>query len=418
MTDSVEGYLMELAILFCSLVVFATFALMPLAHKAGAPILLVVLGLGMLLGVDGPGGIRFYSYQTGFNLGSIALAIILFAGGLETERGVIRSARNSSIMMATVGVLVTALVVGLFATYVLGMPPLVGLLLGATVASTDAAATFLLIQQSKRDIGDRVKNTLVLESGLNDPMAIFLVVALTTMVNGGLPTSALEVGGFFVFLVAQIGLGLLGGIGGGRILTFLIDKMTLPNGTYPAMALAGALAIYSAVALVGGSGFLAVYFVGIAIRNRLRRPLDNILNFNEALQWISQMALFLMLGLLVAPSHLLKDIWAALAVAGVLMFVARPLAVMLSIGWMGFSFRENVFLSWVGLRGAVPVLLAIYPVITPGPVTIEFFNIVFVIVVTSLIAQGWTIVPLAHVLRLGSDKTAEEDEEREAVAET
>ena len=129
------------------------------------------------------------------------------------------------------------------------------------------------------------------------------------------------------------------------------------------------------------------------------------------------MALFLMLGLLVAPSHLLKDIWAALAVAGVLMFVARPLAVMLSIGWMGFSFKENVFLSWVGLRGAVPVLLAIYPVITPGPVTIEFFNIVFVIVVTSLIAQGWTIVPLAHLLRLG-DKTAKEDEEREAVAET
>ena len=409
---------MELAILFCSLVVFATFALMPLAHKAGAPILLVVLGLGMLLGVDGPGGIRFYSYQTGFNLGSIALAIILFAGGLETERGVIRSARNSSIMMATVGVLVTALVVGLFATYVLGMPLLVGLLLGATVASTDAAATFLLIQQSKRDIGDRVKNTLVLESGLNDPMAIFLVVALTTMVNGGLPTSAGEAGGFLVFLVAQIGLGLLGGIGGGRILTFLIDRMTLPNGTYPAMALAGALVIYSAVALVGGSGFLAVYFVGIAIRNRLRRPLDNILNFNEALQWISQMALFLMLGLLVAPSHLLKDIWAALAVAGVLMFVARPLAVMLSIGWMGFSFRENVFLSWVGLRGAVPVLLAIYPVITPGPVTIEFFNIVFVIVVTSLIAQGWTIVPLAHLLRLGSDKTAKEDAELEAVTET
>ena len=407
---------MELAILFCSLVVFATFALMPLAHKAGAPILLVVLGLGMLLGVDGPGGIRFYSYQTGFNLGSIALAIILFAGGLETERGVIRSARNSSIMMATVGVLVTALVVGLFATYVLGMPLLVGLLLGATVASTDAAATFLLIQQSKRDIGDRVKNTLVLESGLNDPMAIFLVVALTTMVNGGLPTSAGEAGGFLVFLVAQIGLGLLGGIGGGRILTFLIDRMTLPNGTYPAMALAGAMVIYSAVALVGGSGFLAVYFVGIAIRNRLRRPLDNILNFNEALQWISQMALFLMLGLLVAPSHLLKDIWAALAVAGVLMFIARPLAVMLSIGWMGFSFKENVFLSWVGLRGAVPVLLAIYPVITPGPVTIEFFNIVFVIVVTSLIAQGWTIVPLAHLLRLG-DKTAKEDAERETVSD-
>jgi NhaP-type Na+/H+ and K+/H+ antiporter len=402
---------MDLVVFFSSLVVFCTFALMPLAHKAGAPILLIVLGIGMLLGVDGPGGIRFYSFQTGFDLGSIALAIILFAGGLETERGMIRNAWKSSILMATLGVLVTALVVGLFATYVLGMPPLVGLLLGATVASTDAAATFLLIQQSKGGLGVRVKNTLVLESGLNDPMAIFLTVSLTAMVNGGVPNSAAEIGGFLVFLGAQISIGLVGGIAGGRALTFVIDRMDLPNGTYPAMALSGALVIYAAVALLGGSGFLAAYIVGIVIRNRLRRPLDNILNFNEALQWISQMALFLMLGLLVAPSHLLKDIWAALAIAGVLMFIARPLAVMISVGWMGFSVRENIFLSWVGLRGAVPVLLAIYPVITPGPVTIEFFNIVFVIVVTSLIAQGWTIVPLANLLRLG-----EQEEKDETVA--
>ncbi|MEH6409283.1 MAG: potassium/proton antiporter [Hyphomonas sp.] len=391
---------MELAIFLSSVIVFATFTLMPLARRSGAPILLIVLGVGMLLGVDGPGGIRFYSFQTGFDLGSIALAIILFAGGLETERGMFHNARNSSVMMATLGVLVTAVVVGLFASVVVGLPPFVGLLLGATVASTDAAATFLLIQQSKAGISERVKNTLVLESGLNDPMAIFLVVSLTAIVNGGPPGSLQEAGGFLIFLGTQIGVGLAGGILGGRALTFIIDRMTLPNGTYPAMALSGALAIYASVALLGGSGFLAVYIVGIVIRNRLRRPLDNILNFNEALQWISQMALFLLLGLLVAPSHLLKDIWAALAIAAVLMFVARPLAVLVSIGWMGFTARENLFLSWVGLRGAVPVLLAIYPVITPGPVTIEFFNIVFVIVVVSLIAQGWTIAPLANLLKL------------------
>jgi len=211
-----------------------------------------------------------------------------------------------------------------------------------------------------------------------------------------------------IFLGTQIGFGLAGGILGGRALTFIIDRMTLPNGTYPAMALSGALAIYASVALLGGSGFLAVYIVGIIIRNRLRRPLDNILNFNEALQWISQMALFLMLGLLVAPSQLLEDIGPALAVAAVLMFVARPLAVMVSIGWMGFSVRENVFLSWVGLRGAVPVLLAIYPVVTPGPITIQFFNSVFVIVVVSLIAQGWTIAPLANLLKLREKDVAPE----------
>ena len=381
---------MELVIFLSSIVVFATFALMPLARRSGAPILLIVLVVGMLLGVDGPGGIRFYSFQTGFDLGSFALAIILFAGGLETERGMFHNARNSSVMMATVGVLITALIVGLFASVVLGMPPVVGLLLGATVASTDAAATFLLIQQSKAGISERVKNTLIIESGLNDPMAIFLVVSLTAVVNVGPPESLQEVGGFLMFLGSQIGVGLVG-------------RMTLPNGTYPAMALSGALAVYAAVALLDGSGFLAVYIVGIVIRNRLRRPLDNILNFNEALQWISQMALFLMLGLLVAPSQLLEDIWPSLAIAAVLMFVARPLAVMISIGWMGYSARENVFLSWVGLRGAVPVLLAIYPVITPGPVTIEFFNGVFVIVVTSLIAQGWTIAPLASILKLNEN---------------
>tara|TARA_R110002096_G_scaffold272910_2_gene466698 strand:- start:717 stop:1940 length:1224 start_codon:yes stop_codon:yes gene_type:complete len=394
---------MELVIFLSSIVVFATFALMPLARRSGAPILLIVLVVGMLLGVDGPGGIRFYSFQTGFDLGSFALAIILFAGGLETERGMFHNARNSSVMMATVGVLITALIVGLFASVVLGMPPVVGLLLGATVASTDAAATFLLIQQSKADISERVKNTLIIESGLNDPMAIFLVVSLTAVVNVGPPESLQEVGGFLMFLGSQIGVGLVGGILGGRAVTFAIDRMTLPNGTYPAMALSGALAVYAAVALLDGSGFLAVYIVGIVIRNRLRRPLDNILNFNEALQWISQMALFLMLGLLVAPSQLLEDIWPSLAIAAVLMFVARPLAVMISIGWMGYSARENVFLSWVGLRGAVPVLLAIYPVITPGPVTIEFFNGVFVIVVTSLIAQGWTIAPLASILKLNEN---------------
>jgi len=402
---------MELVIFLSSIVVFATFALMPLARRSGAPILLIVLVVGMLLGVDGPGGIRFYSFQTGFDLGSFALAIILFAGGLETERGMFHNARNSSVMMATVGVLITALIVGLFASVVLGMPPVVGLLLGATVASTDAAATFLLIQQSKAGISERVKNTLIIESGLNDPMAIFLVVSLTAVVNVGPPESLQEVGGFLMFLGSQIGVGLVGGILGGRAVTLAIDRMTLPNGTYPALALSGALAVYAAVALLDGSGFLAVYIVGIVIRNRLRRPLDNILNFNEALQWISQMALFLMLGLLVAPSQLLEDIWPSLAIAAVLMFVARPLAVMISIGWMGYSARENVFLSWVGLRGAVPVLLAIYPVITPGPVTIEFFNGVFVIVVTSLIAQGWTIAPLASILKL--NENAEQDAELE-----
>jgi cell volume regulation protein A len=179
--------------------------------------------------------------------------------------------------------------------------------------------------------------------------------------------------------------------------------LALPMGTYPALTLTGALAIYSGTSLLGGSGFLAAYLAGFMLKAYLRRPIDRIEDFNEAFQWLCQMVLFLMLGLLVTPSALLKEFWPAIACASVLMLVARPLAVFASVGWMGFSFKENVFLSWVGLRGAVPVLLAIYPVIAPGPVTVGFFNVVFVIVTVSLVTQGWTIGAAARWLKLVND---------------
>jgi cell volume regulation protein A len=396
-----EAARLALFLFLCSLVVFTSFAMMPLARRAGAPILLLALLIGMLLGEDGPGGIQFSNFSLAFDLGSVALAVILFAGGLEAERSVFRTAGIPAVSLATLGVLITGAVTGIAATFILSLPWLQGLLLGAAVASTDAAATFLLVQQSGVNLRQKLRDTLMLESGINDPMAIFLTVSLTMLVAAQPADATADLAGFALFLAQQAGIGLVAGLGGGRLLAWLTDRLSLPMGTYPAMTLSGALTIYAGTTLLGGSGFLAVYLAGFMLKAYLRRPIDRIEDFNEAFQWLCQMVLFLMLGLLVTPSALLKDFWPAIACAGVLMLVARPLAVFASVGWMGFSLKENMFLSWVGLRGAVPVLLAIYPVIAPGPVTVGFFNIVFVIVTVSLIAQGWTISQAARWLKLG-----------------
>lgn len=399
---------MELFVFLCSLIIFVSFAMMPLARRAGAPFLLIALLIGMLLGEDGPGRIQFSNFDFAFDLGSVALAVILFAGGLETGRIVFRSAGTPASLLATIGVLITGGITGIAACFLMDVPWQVGLLLGATVASTDAAATFLLVQQSGIGLRQRLKDTLLLESGLNDPMAIFLTVSLTTLVASIQTNAPVDLGGMALFLLMQAGIGIVGGILGGRVLARILDQLLLPLGTYPIMTLAGALVIFTGVSLLGGSGFLAAYLAGISLKARLKRPIDRIVDFNEAFQWLCQMVLFLTLGLLVTPSALLQDIWPAIGCAAVLMLIARPVAVFLSVGWMGFTFRENIFLSWVGLRGAVPILLAIYPVITPGPISVGFFNIVFIIVTISLTIQGWTIAPAARILRLGPEAQSPE----------
>ena len=391
---------MELILLLTSGLFLLSFLLVPLSNKLGAPVLLLVLIAGMLVGEDGPGGVYFDDFSLALGFGSVALAIILFVGGLETNIGALRSSRLPASLLATVGVAVTAIIVGIAAVFIMDIPLEYGLLLGAVVGSTDAAATFLLIRQQHLGLPDRIENTLVLESGINDPMAIFLTVAFTAIVNAGDSITLSSFGSFIPMLVLQLGVGMAAGYFGGRGLSWLFDRLHLPGGLYPAMSIAGALALFSATSLVGGSGFLAVYVAGVVIRGHLRRPIENILNFGEALQWLSQIALFLMLGLLVTPSDLIVQFPGALAIAAVLMFIARPVAVAASISWVGFSLREQTYIGWVGLRGAVPIFLAIMPIVTPGPVTTEFFNIVFVIVVASLLIQGLTLRPSARWLGL------------------
>ncbi|WP_300379985.1 potassium/proton antiporter [Henriciella sp.] len=391
------------ALFLISILVLVSLAFFPLARRSGTPMLLVVLAVGMLAGEDGPGGVAFSDFELAYNAGSVALALILFAGGLETGRDVLRRAGLPAIVLALPGVLITAGIVGVAAHFLLGLPLLLALLLGAVVAPTDAAATFMLIQHGKLNIPDRTRSTLLLESGFNDPAGICLTIILTALI--GAPTAAdpamwAEYGWL---VAAQIVFGIAGGIVGGRLLSALMNRLTMPTGTYPVLAIAGALVIFAGITLIGGSGFLAVYIAGIALRNRLKGPLEPVANFSEGMQWLSQLLLFLLLGFLVTPSELPDEIIGALICAGLLTFVARPVAVWLGLAPFGYRPKELTFLSWVGLRGAVPILLSIYPVVSPGPVTHEFFNVVFIIVVSSLIVQGFTAGALGRLLKLQPD---------------
>jgi len=383
-----------------SLLILISLALFPLARRSGMPLLLVVLAVGMFAGEDGLGGINFDDYDLAFNLGSIALAIILFAGGLETDKGVFRSSGLPALILAFPGVIITGAIVGGAAHIVLGMPLVPAFLLGAVLAPTDAAATFMLIQHGELKLRERLKNTLMLESGFNDPTAMSLAIILTGLVGATLQTAQAEWVEYLMMFFAQLAFGVIGGLAGGKILAETINRLPMPAGTYPVLVIQGGILVFALTTLVGGSGFLAVYIAGIVLRNRLKIPLDRITNFAEGLQWLSQVLLFLTLGLLVTPSDLPGVIGPALVCSAVLIFIARPVAVFLGVGAMKFNLRELTFLSWVGLRGAAPILFAIYPIVTPGAVTPDFFNIVFVVVVMSLTLQGFTAGALGRALKL------------------
>jgi potassium/hydrogen antiporter len=389
---------LNLLLLAAAALVFVSILLTPISARIGAPLLLLFLGLGMLLGEDGPGGIAFDHFNLAYQLGSLALAIILFAGGLDTTREEIRRAAGPALVLATLGVVLTSAIVGGAAALLFGMPLTHGLLLGAVVGSTDAAATFLLLQQSGIRLKGRVRETILVESGINDPMAIFLTTSLVMLVDAGAPLSTEALLDLLPSLLTRLGLGALVGLGGGWALALLINRIDLPSGLDPPFALAGAIGLFAATQLADGSGFLAIYLCGVMLRACLRRPAERITHFHEGLAWLAQIAMLVMLGLLVTPRELGAVVLPALAMAAVLIFVARPLAVFVCLIPFRFAPREQLYIGWVGLRGAVPIFLAIIPVISPGPITVSFFNIVFVIVVNSLVLQGWTISAMARWL--------------------
>ncbi len=369
----------------------------PLSSRLGMPVLLLFLGVGMLAGEDGPGGIQFNDIDTAFLVANLALAIILLDGGMRTRVESFRVGLRPALVLASVGVVVTAGVCGVFAAWLLDLPLLVGLLIGAIISSTDAAAVFSLLNGRGLHINERVEATLEIESGSNDPMAIFLTLLLIELIlNVG--DSAWLPG--LKMLVQQFGFGALAGLGGGYLMAQLANRVQFMEPMYPLLIMAGGISVFSATNLLGGSGFLAIYVMGVVLASRGLRRLPAILQVHDGLAWLAQVSLFLLLGLLVAPGTLLETAPAALLIAAVLIFLARPLSTLISLAPFGFSRREHLFIGWVGLRGAVPIVLALFPLMAEIPDSETIFQITFMVVLVSLVLQGSTLAPLARKLKL------------------
>jgi potassium/hydrogen antiporter len=386
----------SIGILLGALLVLAGIMSSLVAMRFGAPLLLVFLILGMLAGEAGPGGIAFDDVRTTYTVGSIALALILFDGGLRTRFATFRSVLAPSAMLATIGVLLTAALTAPVAKYTLGMSWTEALLVGAVVASTDAAAVFFLIHARGLRLRPRVAATLEVESGSNDPFAVLLTILLVEFLAVG-DRSWQHV---LSVLAEQAVLGTVIGILGGRAIVFVLNRLALAQGLHAPFVATSALVIFGLASAVHASGFLAVYLAGLVVGNRPTRAHNTVVVFLDAVTWLAQIVMFVLLGLLVWPGRLLDSIWPALAVAGTLMFIARPVAVFLCLAPFPFSWREKAFISWVGLRGAVGIFLASIPLLVELPKAHLYFDIAFVVVLTSLLIQGWTIPWAARRLHI------------------
>jgi len=367
------------------------------SSRVGAPLLLVFLALGMLAGEDGLLGIQFDDFENAYLICGMALAIILFDGGLRTPYSSIRSAWRPAGVLATLGVVLTAGITGLAAHHLLGFELLSSLLIGAIVGSTDAAAVFLLLHQRGMMLPRQVNSTLEVESGVNDPMAVFLTVSLVELITA--PGDSLGITALENF-AQQFGLGAVLGMASGMLLAWVVNRIELAQGLYPVFVVSAALVVFGGTQELGGSGFLAVYLAGIVAGNQRLRASHVIRRFHDGLAWISQIVMLVLLGLLVTPRDLMPDLADASLIALVLVFVARPLAVLVCLAPFRFSAAERAFVAWVGLRGAVPIFLAIIPVLGGIPESVRYFNVAFLVVLTSVLLQGWTVPWVARWLKL------------------
>ena len=366
------------------------------ATRFGAPLLLVFLIVGMLAGEYGPGGLKFDDVRTTYVVGSIALALILFDGGLRTRFATFRSILAPSVTLATAGVLLTATLTAPVAVFVFDLRWTEALLVGAVVASTDAAAVFFLIHAGGLRLRPRVGATLEVESGSNDPFAVLLTTLLVEFLTLGDQSwqHVLRV------LAQQAVLGTIIGIFGGRAMVLVLNRLALAQGLHAPFVATSALVIFGLASVVHASGFLAVYLAGLVVGNRPTRAHNTVVTFLDAVTWLAQIVMFVLLGLLVWPLRLAGSIWPALAVAVTLMLVARPLAVVLCLAPFRFSWREKAFISWVGLRGAVGIFLASIPMLVGLPKAYLYFDIAFVVVLTSLLIQGWTLTRAARLFHV------------------
>jgi cell volume regulation protein A len=384
------GTLLVLAAAFSSLIAF----------RFGAPLLLLFLGIGLASGTDGL-GIEFDNANAAYFISALALAVILFESGFGTPVSMLRQAASPALALATIGVLITTGLFGAAAHFMTQLDWLESLLLGAAVASTDAAAVFFLLRAGNINLRDRLRSTLEIESGTNDPIAIFLTITLVAVIarREAPDVSALSIE-LAVGFVEHMGIGAVVGLAGGYAVVRLIERFDLDAGLLPIFVLALAMLIFAAAGVLHGSGFLAVYVAGLFIGNSGVRRAYTIKRFHDGLSWLGQIIMFLVLGLYATPSEWLPILPVGILLGLMLAFVARPIAISLCLMPFGFSKTETAFVSWVGLRGAVSLLLALLPIIGGLQDGRLIFNLAFIVVLVSLVVQGWTVGPLARRLNL------------------
>ncbi|MBB6099471.1 cell volume regulation protein A [Deinobacterium chartae] len=367
--------------------------------RLGIPGLLLFLVVGMLAGSEGIGHIDFSNYQATQYAGTVALAFILYSGGLETNWKTTRPVLLKGLSLATLGVVATTGLVGLVAHYLFGLPWLVSFLLGAVVSSTDASAVFSVLKERALGLKGQIRPLLEFESGVNDPMAVFLVIGLTELViHPELPITAI-----IPLFLQQMLLGGVLGFGLGLLAVRVMNRINLPSdGLYTVLSIAIVGLVYGLTALVGGSGFLAVYVAGVVLGNSEFIHKRSVRQWHEGLTYLLEVGMFLLLGLLVFPSQVLAVAVPALLLSLFLMFVARPVAVFVSLALARMPRSHQGMVAWVGLRGAVPIILATFPLLADVPGAQTIFNVSFFIVLTSLLIQGTTLPSVARLLKVAA----------------
>lgn len=386
-----------LTLLVGGALVLASILASRVSDRIGVPALIVFLAVGMLAGSDGPGGIHFDNARLANLVGMVALSMILFSGGLDTNWRYMRPVAARGIVLATLGVLITAGLVGLFAWQVLGFPLLTGLLMGSIVSSTDAAAVFSILRRRDVSLKGNLKPLLELESGSNDPVAIFLTVSVTHALTQPDFSWVSVVPGF----VWNMGGGVLFGLLSGKAAGFMFNRLHLSyEGLYPVLSLSLVLLTFGLTEYLKGNGYLAVYICGILLNGTDFRYRRFVLKFHDGVAWLSQIALFVVLGLLVFPSQLPSVVLTALPIAIFLMLVARPVAVAIGLFGSSFPWRQRMLAAWTGLRGAVPIVLATFPLLAGYEHSDMVFNVVFFTVLTSVMVQGTLLMPVARALKV------------------